>query len=374
MKSLLYIAPSYLPASSANSVHVALQTEAYSLSGWFVHVLAATNKSKRHRTDPIEYYSLAPSPRLNFHLIYYPFRFFTTLAIAIYSLYYLITCRHHVSAVHSRNLYLSLLLHLTFPRLKHIHEVHHLEHKALPRLVQAYIFKKTSMKLVFITESLRSIVTSTYPPIYRDRYIVLSDRARPTTHCVTKELQNHLPTIGYFGSVQPDRGISIILELARLHPQWHFLLFGGKNLGLYPQLASQLADLPNISLSSWVPFSQILALQHKCDILLMPYQQQISIRGLGVDTTSYMSPMKMFDYMASSRPFVSSDLPVLREVLRHNYNCLLVKPESIESWDDAITLLLREPELRVKLATNAHAEISQKYNWLNRVNALERFL
>mgnify|MGYP000391910871 CR=1 FL=1 len=51
------------------------------------------------------------------------------------------------------------------------------------------------------------------------------------------------------------------------------------------------------------------------DVLLMPYQKQVSIGIELVDTSRWMSPMKMFEYMSSSVPIISSNLPVLREVL-----------------------------------------------------------
>ena len=63
------------------------------------------------------------------------------------------------------------------------------------------------------------------------------------------------------------------------------------------------------------------------DALLMPYQNKVSIGKTKSDTSKWMSPMKMFEYLASGVPVFSSNLPVLQEILIDNVNVFLVSPE-----------------------------------------------
>ena len=51
------------------------------------------------------------------------------------------------------------------------------------------------------------------------------------------------------------------------------------------------------------------------DILLMPYQQKVFLSKEIYDTSKWMSVMKMFEYLSCKVPLISSNLPVLREVL-----------------------------------------------------------
>jgi len=78
----------------------------------------------------------------------------------------------------------------------------------------------------------------------------------------------------------------------------------------------------------------------------------------------------MFEYMASGVPLIASDLPVLREVLKPEYNCVMVAPDDIEAWARAILRLSGDSELRNRLASNASNDIIQTHNWRNRAKVI----
>ena len=46
-------------------------------------------------------------------------------------------------------------------------------------------------------------------------------------------------------------------------------------------------------------------------ILLAPYQKDTIVPG-GAITSDWMSPLKIFEYMSSKRPLISSNLEVLK--------------------------------------------------------------
>lgn len=106
------------------------------------------------------------------------------------------------------------------------------------------------------------------------------------------------------------------------------------------------------------------------DVLLMPYQKSVSIGVAGQDTAQWMSPMKMFEYMAGGVPLVSSDLPVLREVLEEGRNALLVAPGDPQAWVAAVDRLAFDPGFAAYLGANAHADYQQHYTWVARARLL----
>jgi len=44
------------------------------------------------------------------------------------------------------------------------------------------------------------------------------------------------------------------------------------------------------------------------------------------------SPLKLFEYMASGRPIVSTDIPTISKILKHEYNAMLAKPNNMTIW------------------------------------------
>jgi glycosyltransferase involved in cell wall biosynthesis len=106
------------------------------------------------------------------------------------------------------------------------------------------------------------------------------------------------------------------------------------------------------------------------DVLLMPYQESVFIGVPGHDTARWMSPMKMFEYMATGVPIISSDLPVLQEVLENEKNALLVSPSRSDEWISALDRLLSDKELARSLGTCAHEDYKSKHTWLIRAERL----
>lgn len=180
----------------------------------------------------------------------------------------------------------------------------------------------------------------------------------------------HLPgafPVGYFGNLYPGRGIELILALARLVPEASFHLVGGREQELHHRFQAQVPA--NVTLHGYVPPTQALAMQRQCRVLLMPYQRVVSVPGLG-DTSQWMSPLKMFEYMASGAAIISSDLPVLREVLRNGDNALLTPPEDAEAWAQALRRLMADPELARSLARRAHDDLARHYTWQGRARLI----
>jgi glycosyltransferase involved in cell wall biosynthesis len=189
-------------------------------------------------------------------------------------------------------------------------------------------------------------------------------------------LQLGLPealTVGYTGHLYSGRGMNLLTELAQCFPRINFLWVGGKQEDVNVWRERLLGEnIKNIRLTGFVENSQLPLYQAAADILLMPYERMIS-GSSGGNSVSYASPMKMFEYMASKRAIISSDLPVIREVLNPS-NAMLCPPEDIAAWSDALGTLIYDEDKRKELAEQAWHDI-QGYSWLERARkALQGFL
>ncbi len=80
----------------------------------------------------------------------------------------------------------------------------------------------------------------------------------------------------------------------------------------------------------------------------------------------------MFEYMAAGRAILTSDLPVLREVLNEN-NALFYAIEDFDDLKTKFTMLISDAELRDKLSRQARTDVAQ-YTWQKRMQKIvERF-
>jgi glycosyltransferase involved in cell wall biosynthesis len=372
---LAYVSPSVLPSASANSVHVVHQCEAFARAG--VEVLLFAKRSIR---DPARaLHAVRERYGVQFHGVTLRTYFSATtrgdnLRIALRALRQLAFDRSDL--ILCRNLYAAYVLAVLWRRAL-VYETHHLE-LGLRRRLQRAIVVRPGVLTVVISEELRRLLAEHVgvPPA---RTLVLHDAAvdgiSPLPWNGRREaLARLLPDIdfsswhgicAYFGNFYPGRGIEVIQEMARRRPQVMFLLFGERG-----DARAGRGEPANVLYPGFLPHPRALEVMKAVDVLLMPYQRNVSIGLRGHDTARWMSPMKMFEYLASGTPVVSSDLPVLREVLRDGENSLLVPPADVERWVGAVDRLLDDGALGRRLGEAGHAAYASGHTWSARARRI----
>jgi glycosyltransferase involved in cell wall biosynthesis len=199
-----------------------------------------------------------------------------------------------------------------------------------------------------------------------ERYATL-----PDTLAVRKEL--NLPagkTVLCTGHLYAGRGADLFLNLAAKFPAVSFVWVGGRTEDVVTW-RQRAADLPNVTLTGFIPNQNIPLYQAAADVLLMPYERMIA-GSSGGNSADICSPMKMFEYMASGRAIITSDLPVLHEVL-DDKSAVFCPPGAIEAWGSALGALLTDDERRRILGLRAR-RVVQGYSWIERARrSLEGF-
>jgi glycosyltransferase involved in cell wall biosynthesis len=175
------------------------------------------------------------------------------------------------------------------------------------------------------------------------------------------------PTVLCAGHLYAGRGADLFLALARWTPSASFVWVGGRPADV-EEWKRKAADLPNVTFTGFVPNRDLPNYLAAADILLMPYARSILGSSGDASSAAVASPMKMFEYMAAGRAILTSDLPVIREVL-DEHNAVFCPPEDIRAWQAALNDLLAEPRLRAALATQARREV-QQYTWLARAQKI----
>lgn len=172
----------------------------------------------------------------------------------------------------------------------------------------------------------------------------------------------------YTGSHLPGKGVDVLVESARYLPaDTRVLIVGGsaESLEQYQQYC-QREGLTNVVMRGFVPPAEVVDYQLAADVLVLPNTDA------GMDS-QFTSPLKLFNYLATKRPIVASDLPVFREILQNNHNALLVEMKNPQALAQGILTVLKRPELAQKLAENAW-HLAGQFTWHNRASKVIEFM
>jgi hypothetical protein len=378
MMNIHYISPSTLPSRTANSVHVMMQCDGLRRAG-----AAVTLYARRAMPDAGDLphalrqaYGINPA-LMELRTCHADSERGSTLRIALMALRALWAQRRN-AVVLSRNLYASYAWAVLAGR-PMLFETHQLE-LGPRRSMQRRIMTRPGVTTVVISQRLVECLQEHHGVAPR-RPLVLHDaapdgivpcepghRRAALAAMGVEDADGWASVCGYFGQLYAGRGIEIIEGMARARPRVLFLVYGGNDTDI--QARRRASPPPNLRFMGHVPHPVARAAMVAVDVLLMPYQRVVSIGVAAHDTARWMSPMKMFEYMAAGVPLISSDLPVLREVLRDGTNSLLAPPDDVSAWVAALDRLAADPALASSIGACAHAEYRRHHTWTRRGEAL----
>lgn len=161
--------------------------------------------------------------------------------------------------------------------------------------------------------------------------------------------------IGFVGSIAKWHGVEILIKaFCRIKTQIpnSRLLFvgGGETLEDLKKLAQKLGVGQEVIFTGNVKHEEVFTYISLMDITVLPR------------TNWYMSPIKIFEYGAMGKPIVAPDNDPVKDVMINNEDGLLVKPDEVEIGD-AILLLYKNSELRLKVADQFKKKVMENYTW-----------
>jgi glycosyltransferase involved in cell wall biosynthesis len=379
------VAPTEIPARRANTMQVMKMTQALSSLGHHVRLAAPTTRPADANALAASWEELARHYGLqsSFPIDWLPSQ--PRLRRYDFSLRAITWARHWKAELIFTRLP-QAAAYASFLGMKTIFEIHDLPQGTLgPLLFRGFLKGKGALRLVVITQALATDLNRRFAAPRSTPFTVIAPdgvdleryEGMPTTDQARAELgqKPHLAlpqqigpqnfVAGYTGHLYPGRGSQHLLDLAARLPDIIFLIVGGEPHDV-KRLREQARNrkLDNVILTGFVPNAELPRLQAACDVLLMPYQRRVAASS-GGDISRYLSPMKLFEYLACERAIVSSDLPVLREALNPN-NAILLPPDDLDAWADALRKLQADPEYGAAFAQQARLDASG-YTWNSRV-------
>ena len=358
---IVYISNSIIPSRAANSIHVMKMCQAYAKNGHEV-VLIAPDFSEKYEDNINDIYSFY-NVEDNFKIV----RLFApnikgrTLFYTLSILKYLIF--NKVDLVYGRYIlgcYIATLLGIktAFESHSPIFD----DNKLSIRLFNKIIKNKNFTKLIVISEALKKkYLERNY--LNKDKIYVAHDGADEVIDFDTKVelLGENKVNIAYIGHLYKGKGMEVIEKLSFELKNVGFHIVGGTNQDI--EYWKNKITSHNVYFYGFVNQNEIKKYVNSVDICLLPNQKIVLTHGVNstINISDYTSPLKMFEYMAAKKAIISSDLPVLREVLNEE-NSILVDYDNIEEWKEAIENL-QNLDLRAKISQRAYTDFITKYSW-----------
>ena len=254
-----------------------------------------------------------------------------------------------------------------------VYEVHAVAHTRYHHMLERRLIKSPALnRIVTISQGLRSDFLGSHPMLDPSLVIVAHDGADrvevPPTPIEPWPGRPDTLQVGYTGHLYQGRGIEVIVELARRLPTIDVHVIGGTDTDLqrWRTLLSGDQHLSNLWFHGHQPAAAIPNYLARFDVVLAPYQRQIAA-SRGSDISRWISPMKLFEYMALGKAIVASNLDTIAEVLESGEHAILCPPDDVDAWEEAVTTLTADPWLRERLGQAAQDKLEHEHTWEQRV-------
>lgn len=219
--------------------------------------------------------------------------------------------------------------------------------------------------VVCITEKLANYTVETHN-IERDRVFVAPDGVdlSPYDGISQSEARRdlNLPLdeniVMYTGHCYEGKGVETLVEAADSLDALIYVVGGYKED--IERVKHKTSQPGNVVFTGFVEPSEIPLYQLASDVLVAPYTE---------DSRPWVSPLKLFEYMAAGRPIIASDRKVLQEVLSDGKNALLFEKGDPRALQKTITTVLSSESLQQTLVENIHNSV-QKYTWEARARSI----
>lgn len=377
---LIYIANVRMPTEKAHGIQIMKMCKAF--ASHFEVELVLPWRFNHIKKDPFDYYGVKKSfsikklpsldliptgvPKIGFWI--------QSISFAKWVFWYLLFKK--TDLIYSRDP--GILFFPSFFKKNIVVEIHQ-----FPRCFYLYqrVFRR-ARRIIVITQKLKELFVQKGIPA--DKILVAPDGVDLEEFNIEQSqeqcrCQLNLPLdtkiIGYVGqlkTMETEKGIGCLIKALKIlkknNPSIALCLVGGQQSDIlkYQELTKRLGlTKQDVIFTGQVQHHLIPFYLKSFDVLVMPFPWTKHY-------AYYMSPLKMFEYMASQRPIIASDLPSIREILDKR-NAILIKPGNLQSLAEGITNALRNPDFSAKISQQAFEDV-RNYTWTKRAQKIIDFI
>ncbi len=370
---LAYVVNANIPDDWAHSIQIMSMCKAFAQKGEEV-ILVVPKRKILQGVDPFDHYGMAKTFVVkkvwcldiipgNQSIVLYWLRF-----ISFYLSARVFVWMNHFDILYSRDTYSAIF----FPNVV-------LERHSFPKKMSfsQKIFFNLSSKIIVLTSFIKDRLVKF--GIEKEKILIAPDGVDMENfrkNVTAKKIENIEQSdfiFGYIGTLKTmgkEKGLSdCLLALKYLNNNFKLLIVGGEkdDIEYYTNMTKHLGLSGRAIFVGKVSHTEIPSYMSLCDVLVAPFPN--------IEHYAYfMSPLKIFEYMASGKPIVTTNLPSIREVLTDGVNAILIPPNDPKALAEKIVFLKENPDVAKKISQKAYEDVISKYTWGKRAENIISFI
>lgn len=371
---IIYLANSKIPSTNANSVHVMKMCQAFTQAKCSITLCCEKGKTVKKNDDIFIKYGVKDVFNITPFKVSDKFNRIIphSLRLAFKTAFYVIKKESNVDFLYARSI---LSVFLLRNRFKYFYEAHIPPKNIIYKLIErALLSNKNMYRVVVISNELKKEYMRIYPWLKDDKILVLHDCAdsnNDITNINKVQLEkSNGAVIGYLGHLYPGKCMEIMIELAKLRPQYIFNIVGGTNEWvIHWSDIIEKQNIKNIIFYGYIDNYLTPNYYTSFDICVLPFKEKVFLSKKKKGSIgSWFSPLKLFEAMSFGKAILVSDLPTIREVVENGVDSVMCNPDDLDSWIENLDYLVNNKNFRDILGENAMKKFKNNYTWKKRVN------
>jgi glycosyltransferase involved in cell wall biosynthesis len=176
------------------------------------------------------------------------------------------------------------------------------------------------------------------------------------------------PLLVFVGSFYQWHDIPTLLKafavVLKKHPEARLVLVGdGTERERMMRLSVELGVAHAVDFTGFIGREEVARRVNAADIAVVPVPD--------MKQELWLSPMKLFEYMASGRAVVASAMGQVKDVIRNGENGLLIPAGDVDALAEAVNRLIEDVSLRMRLGERAREDAVRNHSWGQYLSRLE---
>lgn len=369
MRNITYIANMRIPSERAHSVQIMKMCEAFAKNGNNITLLVPSRKTDV-AGDPMQYYSVQHA---------FPIKKIWSLDLFVYAwiprkiCYHIHTISFSLSLIWNRNMWKNTHIFSRDPFsswvLSYLHkdvtyEIHDLPSMSwfnknlcqrVNTLITTNLWKKEQLVTYFNTDPQKIAIAHHGVEFEKFQSTISQQEARQELG-----LSQEQTYILYTGHLYAWKGVYTLLDATKYISNTHLLIVGGtdEDQAKVHEYIKQ-NQLQNITLIPFQKHEKMPIYTTSADALVIPTSAQYNIGK------HESSPLKLFEYLATGKPIVASDVPAIREIVSEN-EVFFFEPDNPEDLARTIQNTLANPKMK---QNSAHERVKNQ-SWDERAKKI----